>query len=297
MKNYVFGILFFFGIFGCDRGDGKIIKDADLSDVNDPSQEHSACYPLFTDNEFKVVTWNTKFFPLNGQETIDKVISIVKDLDVDIIALQEISDTTNFYLLGSQLKNWEAIHSNVRFGQELGFLYKKNAFSSFDCPVQLFDDDSDAFPRQPIMTTVTHINGLKVTLINVHLKCCGEDGSEEQKRRESASIKMKEYIDEHLRDQNVIVLGDFNDDIGADFVSPFQNFIDDSDYLFADQEVANGSSELWSYPSWPSHLDHILVSNELFDLLDTAHTVLLDNCVERYFSTVSDHRPVLATFK
>ena len=30
-------------------------------------------------------------------------------------------------------------------------------------------------------------------------------------------------------------------------------------------DIAYSSSSNWSYPSWPSHLDHILLTNELFD--------------------------------
>ena len=45
----------------------------------------------------------------------------------------------------------------------------------------------------------------------------------------------------------------------------FKNFIDDdTNYLFADMLIAQGNSMNWSYPTWPSHLDHILITNELF---------------------------------
>ena len=33
---------------------------------------------------------------------------------------------------------------------------------------------------------------------------------------------------------------------------------------FVDLEIAYGSSTNWSYPTWPSHLDHICITNELF---------------------------------
>ena len=40
---------------------------------------------------------------------------------------------------------------------------------------------------------------------------------------------------------------------------------DFENYLFTDMDIAQGNSNGWSYPSWPSHLDHILITNELFD--------------------------------
>ncbi|MEO1255622.1 MAG: endonuclease, partial [Bacteroidota bacterium] len=82
---------------------------------------------------------------------------------------------------------------------------------------------------------------------------------------------------------------------GAD---SFKNFIDDTEnYIFADFPINEGSSADFSYPSWPSHLDHILLTNELCDNLVSSYTIRLDDCVSGYFSQVSDHRPVMVTLK
>ena len=66
---------------------------------------------------------------------------------------------------------------------------------------------------------------------------------------------------------NDFVLGDFNDDISeSNSNNVFLDFINDSNsYYFADMLIANGPSADWSFPTWPSHLDHILISNEFFD--------------------------------
>ena len=68
-------------------------------------------------------------------------------------------------------------------------------------------------------------------------------------------------MDSLLHDKKVILLGDLND-ILTD--SPqnniFNSFINDTtNYLFVDMDIAINSSSNWSYPSWPSHLDHILI--------------------------------------
>tara|TARA_B100001971_G_C18100252_1_gene488424 strand:- start:282 stop:950 length:669 start_codon:yes stop_codon:yes gene_type:complete len=143
-------------------------------------------------------------------------------------------------------------------------------------------------------------------LINNHFKCCGDgildfnNESDEEKRRYNASNLLKEYIDNNLAEKNVIVLGDLNDDIAeAPQNNVFQMILDDSDnYLFVDIEIANGNSSDWSYPSWPSHLDHILITNELFDELDNSdiQTIKIDEYLEggwnEYDQYISDHRPV-----
>ena len=73
--------------------------------------------------------------------------------------------------------------------------------------------------------------------------------------------------------------------------------LDDSEnYLFTDMEIAQGNSNGWSYPSWPSHLDHILITNELFDNNLYVEVIRIDDFIDGGFSqydqNISDHRPV-----
>ena len=50
-------------------------------------------------------------------------------------------------------------------------------------------------------------------------------------------------------------------------------FINDSSaYYFADSDIASGPSSNWSFPNWPSHLDHILITNELFQAFAHPHS-------------------------
>jgi hypothetical protein len=97
-------------------------------------------------------------------------------------------------------------------------------------------------------------------------------------------------------------MGDLND-ILTDAVANnvFQMIINDTEnYLFADMDIAEGSSADWSYPWWPSHLDHILITNELFDEFvnggSAVQTIKIDEYMEGgfddYYENISDHRPV-----
>jgi len=147
-------------------------------------------------------------------------------------------------------------------------------------------------------------------IINNHFKCCGDgaldmnDESDEEKRRYNAVNFLKEYIDTYLSEENVIVLGDLNDDIAESSQNNvFQNVLTDTEnYFFVDYSIANGNSLDWSYPTWPSHLDHILITNELFDELDNSDvlTIKVDEYLEggwnEYDYNISDHRPVAISF-
>lgn len=248
---------------------------------------------ILNDNNLTVVTWNIEHFPKSGN-TIDAVKDIVLNMDADIIALQEMDDIDAFNTLVDAIDGWEGELYDVKGGIELAYLYKSSEITSFSSLSIIFPDDSYAFPRQPVLVTVTHSNGLEITLFNLHLKCCGVTGSDEANRREAASKALQEYINTNLPNDNVIVVGDWNDDIGD---GPFDNFLSDKDnYLFADIDIASGSSSYWSYPSWPSHLDHILISGELIDNFVSAESLYGLNS-SGYKSNVSDHIPVTATFK
>ena len=129
-----------------------------------------------------------------------------------------------------------------------------------------------------------------------------DDLGDEETRRYTASNLLKEYIDTKLPNENVIVLGDLND-ILTDAVANnvFQMIINDTEnYLFADMEIAEGSSADWSYPWWPQHIDHILITNELFDEFvnggSAVQTIKIDEYMEGgfddYYENISDHRPV-----
>ena len=107
---------------------------------------------------------------------------------------------------------------------------------------------------------------------------------------------IKDYIDENHNTDNVIVLGDLNDEL-VDNENVFDVIIDDyENYLFTDFEIASGSSYYWSYPTYPSHIDHILITNELFNYEDTTATLFIDqwyfNGFNDYNTFISDHRPV-----
>jgi len=137
-----------------------------------------------------------------------------------------------------------------------------------------------------------------VDLITLHLKCC--DGVANFQRRKEASTQLKLYIDENLADKEVIVLGDFNDEIFGipESENPFLNFINDpGHYAFADMGLPQSGKANWSYPSWPSHIDHFILTNELFDLIQETLTLTFDNCIENYDDDISDHRPVMIKLK
>lgn len=276
---------------GPNNGGGNIPdpETCELQPFTPVAGQYANCIPQLSGQTFDIVTWNIEQFPKSGN-TISLLSTIIPTLDADIIALQEIGTPANFNTLVAALPGWSGVISpsgSIR----TAYLYKNSEVTVSAATYPLVD--ASAFPRSPMFITATHTSGLEVTLINLHLKCC-DDGNSIPRRRD-ASQKLKAYIDANLSNKAVVMLGDYNEDITQpEGNGVFTNFVNDSgNYRFADMTIAQCGSANWSYPSWPSHLDHILITNELFDRVVDTRTLTLNVCESQYNSSVSDHRPVL----
>lgn len=257
-----------------------------------------------TDATFEVMTWNIEHFPKEGATTVDYIKQIIENLDADLYALQEIEDELEFNTLVDGLDGYDGYFASNTYAP-LAYIYKSNTLVINDI-YEIYTSYSIQFPRSPLIMDLT-FSEEHIIVINNHFKALGDgsldmysDGDEEFRRYEACRF-LKEYIDVYFSGQSVIVVGDMNDiltDVESDNV--FQLFLDDTEnYAFADMAIAEGSDLNWSYPFssyYLSHLDHVLITNELFDEMDnvgsTCETIKIDNYLSSYDYYVSDHRPV-----
>ena len=242
-----------------------------------------------TDTTFEVMTWNIEWFPKNGQTTVDYVSQIIQALDVDLLALQEIDDKGFFEQMVDNLDGWETYYVDDPYSG-LAYIYKPDQIEVGDI-FEIYTNKFREFPRPPLVMEMQY-RGEDFIVINNHLKCCGDgildpiDPWDEESRRFDACNLLEQYIRTNYPDDNVILLGDLNDVLTDDPVdNVFQVFnTDDENYQFADMIIAEGNSYGWSYPWWPSHIDHILITNELFDEFEDGAIALrytLSGCITR----------------
>ena len=260
-----------------------------------------------TDSTFEILTWNIEWFPKNGQTTVDYVTAIIQTLDVDVLAIQEVDDTDMFDQMLQNLTDYEGYYESAWFAG-LAYIYKTDVVEINEIyEIYTTSPYWSPFPRSPMVMDMTYL-GENILIINNHFKCCGDgyldldDPDDEETRRYLASNLLKEYIDTHFLNNNVIVLGDLNDILTDDTENNvFQMILNDTEnYLFSDMEIATGNSSEWSYPWLPSHIDHILITNELFNAFgnesSTVQTIkieeFMDGGFDEYYKNISDHRPV-----
>jgi len=252
-----------------------------------------------TDETLDILTWNIENFPKVNYSTVDRLSELINSLDVDIIAFQEIESQFYFDDLKNKLEGWEGYRANsAAYELNLAFLYKSGL--SILEPYEIYENDSYSFPRSPLILEIEW-NYERIIIINNHLKATISgysdlENEENVLRRESGCILLKNYIDNNLEFENVIVLGDYNDLLTDPLntlnilnKNVFKEIILDSlNFEFIDMNIALNSSSYWSYPTWPSHLDHILITNELFDNVVHVQTIIAEDYLSGGWSEYED---------
>lgn len=264
-------------------------------------------FPAFGGGDtLDIVTWNLNLFPKNGMASLNYLEAAILDMQPDVVAFQEVSSEYYLNQLTARLVNYESFLGEGGGDWGLAYLYRADLMEPDTAIYEIYTDNSRAFPRPPLVLEGNWY-GKKFVIINNHLKAAGngvidpDDDWDEETRRMEAINLLHDYVVSHFDNERVLILGDLNDELDD---PPAQNVFqlmlsDTASYYFTDLPVALGSNLYWSYPSWPSHLDHIAVSNELFDSHFRTETLLYDTYLDgrwnEYETNISDHRPVAVT--
>lgn len=246
----------------------------------------------------------------------------------DVIAVQEISDENLLASIVAQLPGYAVICSD-RFSrsfeapdptfpaQKICLIYNTAVVEILEEKVlfeQIYDearlglnDLLDGYPtdnpssfwssgRLPwLITAIADINGVKekINFINIH----GKSGStsEDLERRRFDNQALKDTLDAFYADENILLLGDYNDDLDESIgsgPSTYEVFLSDPD--FNGITVSLSEAGLRSFIFNDNVIDHITLSNELYDnYLEGSEVLFIPfNLIENYANTTSDHLPV-----
>ncbi len=265
--------------------------------------------PRGSDSTFDLVTWNVHEF-YSDFRRLDTLAILVSNLDVDMVAFQEIADTIAFAGLLQRLPGWNGLFAPYDYP---GYPYMKTAViwrtdrASVTYQGQLFVGNQFQFPRPPLHVTATANLGSGVFdfhLIVLHLKAGGTD--DDRLRRQAGILMLKAYLDNNIPgdpEQDWIVVGDYNDILddvqGLNVFWPL--LTDSTDYRFLTLPMA-GNPYWASFPSddpnYNSLIDHLLISTYANDEYGGGNTITLrlDDEYSNYANRISDHRPVMGQF-
>ena len=260
------------------------------------------------DKTFDVVTWNIKWFgsasnnPEDDALQFENVKTVITTIDADVYALQEISNENLFNDLVSDLTDYNGVFADYSQVQNTAYLYKISTIQHrnsrlITTGMSRSDWANGRYPYYFQFNATVNDEVREINMFNIHAKAFS--GQTDYNQRFNASEQMKNYLDSNHADDNVIFLGDFNDEISQSTVgnneSPYKNFDDDAEYT-----IVTKSLEESGYTSFSSSsmIDHIVFTSELSDVyFEGTERVENTNYVGNYLSTTSDHFPVWVRFQ
>ncbi len=284
---------------------GKIISIAWAAAVLWCGQSFSLVSPRGNENTLDIATWNIREFPWYGQATIDTLAILIRDLRIDIIAAQEITDTVAFADLLAQLPGWAGFYAPSYPGTPMkeAFLYRTDQITAVSWE-PLFWGYTYEFPRPALRATFEAdlpSGFYDFYAINLHLKAGSEPT--DFSRRLSAMLRLKNYLDvtvPSLPDRDWIILGDYNDEVNdPQSANIFWHFLQDSlNYRILTRPLA-GNPYWASYPTYNSLIDHIMITTDMLGEYGDGGQTLTLRLGDEYYGypyRISDHRPVLSMF-
>jgi len=260
---------------------------------------------------FEIATWNMKWFGQSSMSglvdsiQIRNAIKLIRTMDLDVYAVQEISNDAAWKTLKDSLalNGYAGILAPISQQQKTAFLYRTSTISLVSSGLSFNTGDwgSGRFPYE--MTFDATIGGKtkRITAINIHAKATTSTPPEDDlNRREMDAIQLKNHLDSFRPNDQVIVLGDYNDDVTKSTVngltSPYSNFVSDpASYKIVTKFLSERGQT--SYRS-SSMLDHIMITNELYTMhWDSTQRIENPFYIGSYLSSTSDHFPVWTRFR
>jgi len=254
-----------------------------------------------------VATWNIEWFgsasngPSNEERQQDNVRDVLAASDVDLWAVQEIASPLALQNVLAALGGaYESALATQSGEQRIGFVYNPDVIQPLRTEHSL-TDFTNAFAGRPplVMEALVTLpdTSFTATFITVHMKAFSDLDS--WSRRQEASSRLKFRLDFLESSTNLVVLGDYNDELRASITSgqdsPYQNFMQDTvNYRFSTLPLDDASVCTFC-GSQTSTIDHILLSNELFAAADAGSTDRHSSVIQGipgFLSNTSDHVPV-----
>ncbi len=266
-----------------------------------------------------VATWNLLYFGATNQGPNDEPLQLarVRDVilgtDADLWGVQEVTDAEAFSALLDELPGYDgfiASDASVSGGAanydrgelKVGLIFKTSVAEVSGARVILSELDHAFAGRPPleVRVRVTIGGGSRdVVLIVLHAKAVADEASWE--RRMAAGEGLRAYLDANWPDHPVLVPGDWNDDVDESITlgrdTPYRAFVDAApQWVFATAGLSAAGAR--SMPRHTEVVDHILASDEAMAwyVEGSAMVYEVDQFIDGYLNTTSDHLPVLARF-
>lgn len=256
------------------------------------------------DKTFDAVTWNIEWFGSTGNGPTDvelqftNALRVIRTIDADLYALQEISNEAQFRRLVDSLSGYRGFIAPYSQAQKTAFIYKTSTIDSLSAGYATTEGQwgGGRFPFFFLFNTTIDGRTERIRAVTIHAKAFATQA--DYNERLSDSHILKTHLDQVYSNQNVLLLGDFNDDVTTSIFnglpSPYANFVQDPNYKVITKSLSDRGQT--SYSSI-SNIDHIVANQNMKRFhLDGTERIENPTYVGNYLSTTSDHFPVWTRF-
>ncbi|MFC4634449.1 T9SS type A sorting domain-containing protein [Dokdonia ponticola] len=260
--------------------------------------------------------------------------AVIMGLNADIYAVQEIADDALFEAMVNELPGYDFILSEATsrpndpgVKQKVGFIYNTATVTNVTTKVLLESihplyngGDDSALVDYPSTTDRFYASGRLPFLLSadvvidgetepynfvaLHARANGSTGAQNRYDMRKYDVEvLKDTLDAQFPSANLILLGDYNDDVDetvADIpstISSFEEYSDDSiNYTIVSRALSDAGFR--SFVFRENMIDHIAITDELDDnYIDQSVTVHYEFYNNVYTETASDHFPVSASLQ
>lgn len=257
-------------------------------------------------NSIIVGTFNIKWLgdgiddntPRN-QTDINNIANIIKDMDYDILAIQEIENANAIKRILKILPDYKYILSDKFYPQNIGVIYKKNIDVSMECNYKPLSLDGRS---RPGLVLNIKANNYKFNAMVVHLKASSRYDSTDALKEKSYELRrsqaqmLSNWVDSMIAigKEDLIILGDFNDFVNRKNNATLTPLLENPNLTCLTAKEHSCSN--------PYHytIDNIFVSNSIKKrFVETSlftydiHSSFNDEEIE----TISDHCPISIQLK
>jgi hypothetical protein len=285
--------------------------------------------------------------PTNDAQQMTNVLQVLNTVKSDIFCIEEVCDHKQFiarvktdmpkYKVRCQTKYYSHFFdtpettNSTTFSQKVCFVYDSTVVTAvdtisllasqygYDAPLPLPTPypNNWASGRLPFMFIGdVKVGGITKQIHFVGLHAKSGSAVADYNRRKQDVIDLKTKLDTSYPNANIIMLGDYNDDldtsIAAGKASSYANFVTDN-VNYKQISRALSLCGVSSTAKYPDIIDHFLMSNEfgvlpasgatpspslsgIYYLENTINVTRPINYVANYTTTTSDHYPVNARF-
>lgn len=296
----------------------------------------SRTYPVFGSsqtgtNTLDIICWNVEWFggsqgPTDNDLQQTNVQQALQNLGADVYALEEVVDTLRLKAVVDNMPGYaykisyysslaaDATSPNYATGQKLALVYKTSVLSNVTARGLMQSSATAssnwASGRFPFLVNAdATINGVTRNINFLVLHGKSGDALSDYNARKAGADELKDTLDAQFSNADVIILGDYNDDLdisisapaGGGPVTSYTTIVSDSTDADSYKSISLplSAAGLRSTKANSDVIDHIIVSNELQAVFVPGSVQLrkdMEDAITDYAITTSDHYPVIARF-